>query len=49
MKAGTKSGMGTWDLGCEDSGTRDLGMPGHGTWGLGTRDLKALGRRDSRT
>ena len=27
----TKSGTGTWDMGCKDSG-----MPGHGTRGYGT-------------
>ena len=54
VAAVTKSGMGTWDLGHEDSGTpghgtrgcRTQGRRDVGTRGLGKRDLKTLGLGD---
>ena len=50
VTAVTKSGMGTWDLGHEDSGTpghgtRGCGTQGRGDWGTGDAALENAGTR----
>ena len=52
LRAVTKSGTGTWDLGREDSGTPGRGTRGHGDLGrgdVGLGDAGTRGRGDSGT